>query len=73
MTSKTEKSASLRADIMPRDGYMLTVDGKMKTRFETADEAMAAGLKLKTSYPVVQVAVFDAAVRSYVPVVLEQK
>lgn len=73
MSGKTAKPANLRANAMPTDGYILTVDGKLKTRFETSDEAMSAGLKLKQSYPVVQVAVFDASARSYTPVVLPEK
>lgn len=73
MSGKTAKPANLRANAMPTDGYILTVDGKLKTRFETSDEAMSAGVKLKQSYPVVQVAVFDASARSYTPVVLPEK
>ncbi len=69
---KTERPANLRADVMPKDGYVLSVDGKLKRRFETSDEAMSAGVKLKQSYPVIQVAVFDASARSYTPVVLPE-
>jgi hypothetical protein len=53
---------------MPTDGFVLAVDGKLKTRFETSKEAMTAGAKLKESYPVIQVAVYDAAARKYTPV-----
>ncbi|HLA21140.1 MAG TPA: hypothetical protein VJZ74_06745 [Pseudolabrys sp.] len=73
MSGKTAKPANLRANAMPTDGYILTVDGKLKTRFETSEEAMTASLKLKQSYPVIQVAVFDATARSYTPVVLPEK
>ncbi len=73
MSGKTAKPVNLRANAMPTDGYILTVDGKLKTRFETSDEAMTAGVKLKQSYPVVQIAVFDATARSYTPVVLPEK
>ena len=71
--SKAEKPENLRADVMPKDGYMLSVDGKLKTRFDELDEAMTAGLKLKQDYPVLQVSVFDATVRSFTPVVLPEK
>ncbi len=73
MSDPTLKPTNLRANAMPKDGYVLTVDGKLKTRFETAEEAMTAGVKLKQSYPVIQVAVFDATARSYAPVVLPEK
>ena len=70
---KAERPKNPRADLMPNDGYVLAVDGKFKTRFDTSDDAMTAGLKLKQSYPVIQVAVFDAAERNYTPVVLPEK
>jgi hypothetical protein len=70
MSSKI--TAKPRADATPTDGFVLTVDGKMKTRFDTSDEAMAASLKLKQDYPVVQVAVFDATARTYIPVELPE-
>ncbi len=73
MSSKTEKPTNLRANIMPIDGYVLSVDGKFKTRFDTSDEAMTTAMALKQNYPVVQIAVFDAAARSYSPVVLPEK
>jgi hypothetical protein len=64
----SEKPANLRANAMPTEGFVLAVDGKLKTRFETSKEAMAAGAKLKQSYPVIQVAVYDAAERAYTPI-----
>ena len=80
LTAKKERPAAteavrptnIRADIMPHDGYVLSVDGKLKTRFETSEEAMTAGLKLKESFPVIQVAVFDATAQNYTPVVLQE-
>ena len=46
---------------------VLSVDGKLKTRYETAKEAMTAAAKLKETYPVIQVTVYDAAERKYSP------
>ena len=68
MSPDPKKPVNLRANAMPTDGYVLAVDGKLKTRFDTAQEAMAAGSKLKQSYPVIQVQVFDATARMYTPV-----
>jgi len=65
--SAAKKLTNLPANAMPIDGFVLTVDGKLKTRFETAKEAMAAAAKLKETYPVIQVAVYDAAERKYSP------
>jgi hypothetical protein len=73
MPQDTKNPANLRANVMPVDGYVLSVDGKLKQRYESAKEATAAGAKLKQSYPVIQVAVYDAAARSYTPVALPEK
>jgi len=70
---ETKKPANLRADVMPNDGYVLSVDGKLKKRYDTSEEAMTAAMKLKQDYPVIQIAVFDAAARSYTPVALPEK
>ena len=70
---ETKRPTNLRADVTPSSGYVLAVDGKLKKRFETSAEAMTAAVKLKQDYPVIQVAVFDAAARSYTPVALPEK
>jgi hypothetical protein len=67
-TKETKKPANLSANAMPVDGYVLSVDGKLKTRYETSKEAMAAAAKLKEAYPVIQIAVYDAVERKYSPV-----
>lgn len=64
----SEKPVNLRANVMPTEGFVLAIDGKLKGRYETAKEAMTAGTKLKQSYPVIQVAVYDAAQRAYTPI-----
>lgn len=69
--SQDKKPANLRANAMPTDGFVLAVDGKLKARYETAKEAMTAGAKLKQSFPVIQVAVYDAAARKYTPVEMQ--
>jgi len=73
MSQETEKPKNLRANTLPTDGFALCVDGKMKTRYETSQQATTAGLQLKQTYPVIQVTVYDAAARLYTPVELETK
>jgi hypothetical protein len=68
MKQDAKKPANLRAIAMPSDGYMLAVDGKLKTRYESSNEAMTAASKLKQSYPVIQIAVYDATQRMYTAV-----
>jgi uncharacterized ParB-like nuclease family protein len=65
---ESARPANLRANVVPVDGFVLTIDGKMKTRYASAEEANAAGAKLKNNYPVLQVAVYDATERAYTPV-----
>lgn len=71
--SETKKPANLRANAMPIDGFVLSVDGKLKKRYETSEEAVTAGSKLKQDFPVVQVAVYDASERVYTPVALQEQ
>ena len=70
MMSDSRQPENLKANRIPSDGYLLSVDGKFKTRYETVEEATSAGEKLKISFPVVQVAVFDATTRTFTPVEL---
>ena len=73
MSQTTQKPVNLRANAMPNDGYILAVDGKLKTRYETPEAAMTAGSKLKQSFPVIQVAVFDAKQRIYTAIGEQEK
>lgn len=72
MSIERARPTNLSANVLPSDGFVLSVDGKLKNRFETSEDAMTAGLKLKKSFPVLQVAVFDGAARSYTPVSLPE-
>ena len=40
--------------------YLLQVDRQTKGSYETAELAEAAGLKIKTGHPIVQVSVYDS-------------
>jgi hypothetical protein len=73
MLQDTKKPANLRANAVSVDGYVLLVDGKLKTRYESAKDANEGGAKLKQSSPVIQIAVYDATARSYTPVTLPEK
>ena len=70
MIADSRPPENLKANRIPADGYLLRVDGKFKARYETSQEATNAGEKLKISFPVVQVAVFDATTRTLTPVEL---
>src|SRR5689334_24959545 len=53
------------ANVMPSDGYILAVDGKFKTEYDTLKSAIKAGLELKTKYPHIRVMAYDAKERSW--------
>ena len=52
-----------RADRPPTEGFATIVDGHFKSEFETVEAAEVSGRKLKTAYPMLQVEIYDAAVR----------
>jgi hypothetical protein len=66
----TKRPTNLRANAVPVDGYVLSVDGKFKSRYDNSKDAMAAGTKLKQAYPVIQVAVYDPVGHNYTAVEL---
>lgn len=70
MNENTQMPKNLSANVMPSDGYVLTVDGKSKIRYETEAHALAAGAELKHRFPVVRVTVFDPIARVSTPVEL---
>lgn len=73
MIQATKKPANLSVNAMPSDGYVMAVDGKLKARYESESDAMTAASKLKQSYPVLQIAVYDAAKRTYTAVNAHEK
>jgi hypothetical protein len=73
LKNQEPKAQEIMLNAVPVDGYVLLVDGKLKTRYESAKDANEGGAKLKQSYPVIQIAVYDATARSYTPVTLPEK
>jgi hypothetical protein len=65
MAEEEKRLVPIRADAIPTDGYILTVDGKMKRRYETEKDATTEATKLKQRFPVVQISVYDAAASAY--------
>jgi hypothetical protein len=48
----------------PRAGFVVVVDGHFKSEFDTVDAASAAGRKLKSTYPMLQIEIYDAATKA---------
>jgi hypothetical protein len=73
MSEVAKQPTNLRANALPTDGYVLSIDGKLKARYETSKEAMTAGSQLKHNFPVIHVEIYDAAERKYTPVEAQEK
>jgi len=58
---------------IPSKGYVLEIDGKFKSEFETSEAAMKSALQLKKKYPQIQVNVYDAKERARTLVELTEK
>ena len=52
-----------RADRPPTEGFVVIVDGRFKSEFETAEAAELSGWKLKSTYPMLQIEIYDAATK----------
>ena len=61
------------ANTIPSKGYVLEVDGKFKSEFETSDAAMKSALELKKKYPQIKVNVYDAKAHARTLVELTEK
>jgi hypothetical protein len=57
------KKKAVRADRPPTEGFATIVDGHFKSEFDTAEAAEAAGRKLKSAYPMLQIEIYDAATK----------
>ena len=49
-----------RADRPPAEGFVVVVDGHFKSEFDTAEAAEASGRTLKSTYPMLQIEIYDA-------------
>jgi hypothetical protein len=52
-----------RADRPPADGFVVVVDGHFKSEFDTPEAAEASGRNLKSTYPMLQIQIYDAATK----------
>ena len=56
-----------RADRPPAEGFVVVVDGHFKSEFDTAEAAEASGRKLISTYPMLQIEIYDAATKRRSP------
>jgi hypothetical protein len=56
-----EPKKASRADRPPTEGFVVIVDGHFKSEFIAIEAAEASGRKLKSTYPMLQIEIYDAA------------
>ena len=49
-----------RADVTPKIGFILEIDGRMKNKFDSESEARETAIQLKARFPMLQVKIYDA-------------
>ncbi|QAU39064.1 hypothetical protein XH86_16345 [Bradyrhizobium guangdongense] len=59
-----EPTKRSRADRPPAEGFVTVVDGHFKSEFETRDAAEESSRKLKSAFPMLQIAIYDAATKA---------
>lgn len=55
---------ALRADKLPKAGFAIEIDGRIKTEFDTREGAETGAIELKRRFPALQVRVYDAQTNS---------
>jgi hypothetical protein len=58
-----EPRKAMRADWPPAEGFATIVDGHFKSEFDTVEAAETSGRELKSTYPRLQIEIYDAASR----------
>ena len=59
-----EPKKAPRADRPPAEGFVVVVDGHFKSEFDTLEAAEASGRKLKSTYPMLQIEIYNAATKA---------
>ncbi len=66
-TDEPAPKKPLRADRPPTEGVVIIVDGHFKSEFDALDAAEASGRKLKSTHPMLQIEIYDAATKARTP------
>jgi hypothetical protein len=54
----------IRTIELPKDGFALEIDGRLKTEFSTKEGAEQGAIELKRRFPMLQIRIYDAASQS---------
>ncbi|WP_315702614.1 MULTISPECIES: hypothetical protein [unclassified Bradyrhizobium] len=53
-----------RADRPPTEGFVVIVDGHFKSEFGTVEAAESSARKLKSSYPMLKIEIYDTVTKA---------
>jgi hypothetical protein len=67
-TAPKPASSPQRADVPPETGFTLLVDGHFKNQFESLSQAKQAATDLKSRFPMLRIAIYDAANKARLPI-----
>jgi hypothetical protein len=70
VSDDTKRPKNPPANVLPSEGYVLEIDGKFKSKYETSAAAMKSALELKKKYPQIQINIYGAKERTRTRVVL---
>jgi hypothetical protein len=54
----------IRTIELPKNGFALEIDGRLKTEFSTREGAEQGAIELKRRFPMLQIRIYDAASQS---------
>ena len=55
---------ALHSAVLPKTGFALEIDGRIKTEFSTKEGAVRGAIELKQRFPMLQIRIYDAATQS---------
>lgn len=72
VSTDTKRPKNPSANTLPTEGFVLEIDGKLKSEHATSEAAMKAGLELKMKYPHIRIVMYGAEQRTRTPVELSE-
>ncbi len=61
---------TLHSSELPKTGFAIEVDGRIKTEFDTKEGADRGAIELKRRFPMLQIRIYDAAAKSHLEISL---
>ncbi len=61
---------ALQSSELPKTGFAIEVDGRIKTEFDTKEGADRGAIELKRRFPMLQIRIYDAAAKSHLEISL---